>query len=394
VAQNKKDLKESTSDSTLIKINEHHSYNLGELPKGCQQCVRGEKLVIFVTGICPRKCYFCPVSDEKWGKDVTFANERKILTTADILAEAEMMNAKGAGITGGDPLAKVDRCVRYIKELKKKFGQSFHIHLYTSQRLVSDSAFQKLYQAGLDEIRFHLDLDSQQFWHKLGMAQKFPWDLGVEVPLIPKKKKELIKLIDYIQGKVSFLNLNELEVSDNKMSKLLQMGYKTTGQFSYAVENSLELGQKLINYVQEKKYPLKVHVCTAKLKDATQLTNRIKRESEGAKYDFDAVDEEGLLTRGALYLEELMPGFDYRKKLDGVDKQELIAKLQPLFEQIKQECKLQDHEIFLDEEKPRILISRKNVRVHKDKLEELGLKPAIVKEYPTADQLEIEVTFI
>ena len=102
-----------------MQENQYYSYNLGPLPKGCQMCVRGEKLVLFVTGICPRKCSFCPVSDEKYQHDVIFANERSVTATEDLLKEAEAMKAKGAGITGGDPLAKLERTLEYIKLLKQ-----------------------------------------------------------------------------------------------------------------------------------------------------------------------------------------------------------------------------------------------------------------------------------
>ena len=71
----------------MVKVNEYYSYNQGELPKGCQYCVKGEKVVIFVTGLCPRKCYFCPVSDQKYGHDVQFANEREIKEIEDVIAE-------------------------------------------------------------------------------------------------------------------------------------------------------------------------------------------------------------------------------------------------------------------------------------------------------------------
>ncbi len=348
---------------------------------------------MFVTGICPRKCYFCPVSDEKYGKDITFANEKKCFSSKDIIEEAKLMNAKGAGITGGDPLVKVDRTVRYIKALKKEFGKNFHVHLYTSLRLISDDALQKLYIAGLDELRLHPDLDSTQLWKRLEIATKFPWDLGVEIPLIPGKEKETQKLIDFIQDKVMFLNLNELEVADNSQSKLLEMGFKTDGEFSYSIEGSQELGLKLISYVKDKEYPLQVHLCTAKLKDATQLTERIKREGAGAKKDFDIIDEDGLLTRGALYLEELKPGFDYREKLKR-DNSILIRKLKELYAQVQTKLKLKDNEVFLDESKPRILVSKKVIKKNKIKIINLGLVPAIVLEYPTADQLEIEVEFL
>src|SRR3989339_1595831 len=131
----------------MVKVNEYYSYNQGELPKGCQYCVKGEKVVIFVTGLCPRKCYFCPVSDQKYGHDVQFANEREIKEIEDIIAEIKAMKAKGAGITGGDPLMKVDRVCEYILQLKKDFGNEFHVHLYTSLNLVTPNILKKLSDA-------------------------------------------------------------------------------------------------------------------------------------------------------------------------------------------------------------------------------------------------------
>ena len=148
----------------------------------------------------------------------------------------------------------------------------------------------------------------------------------------------------------------------------------------------------MLKYCQ--KYKFNVHYCTCTLKDRIQLANRIKREGEHTKKKFDIVDDEGLLTRGALYLYHLKPGFDYRKKLAEVDKSKYIQKLKPLYDRIKKKFKLDNDEIFLDEEKPRILISRKLVKKKKAYFLGIDLFPAIVKEYPTADQLEIEVEFL
>ena len=53
----------------------YHSYKIGTLSKGCQLCVKGSKLVLFLTGLCPRSCYYCPISDKKYKKDVTYADE-------------------------------------------------------------------------------------------------------------------------------------------------------------------------------------------------------------------------------------------------------------------------------------------------------------------------------
>ncbi|MBI2665159.1 radical SAM protein [Candidatus Woesearchaeota archaeon] len=380
----------------MVTENQYYSYNIGPLPKGCQYCVRGEKLVLFVTGICPRHCVFCPVSDEKYQHDVSFANERSVKSDEDVLKEAELMKAKGAGITGGDPLTRLDRTISYIKLFKEKFGKHFHIHLYTSLNLVNEEVLGALQEAGLDEIRFHLDLDDKKFWPKLELAGKFSWDIGVEVPLIVGKHKELLILVDFVQDKVKFLNLNELEIADNNQYQLKTL--KTKDDLSYAVAGSADMGLQLLEYIQEKGYHLSVHLCTAKLKDAVQLSNRIKREAKYSKKMFDIMDEEGLLTRGALYLSDLAPGFGYREKLKSIhnsnEKEVIIEKLKVLFAQIKKELKFRDEQIYLDGEKLRIILSRKNTIKNLKYFNKLGLKPAIVSEYPTADQLEMEVEFL
>ena len=365
-----------------MQQNKYYSYHQGELLKGCQYCVKGTKLVVFITGVCPRHCQFCPVSDQKYQQDVTFANERKVTDFNDLLKEAEAMQAKGAGITGGDPLAKLARTVEFIKKLKEQFGKEFHIHLYTSLNLVNEDTLKKLFDAGLDEIRFHLDLDNDKLWDNLKLAKNHSWDVGVELPLIPGKDYQ--KLIDYIKDKVDFINLNELETADNTQYKLSS---ETKDSLSYAVKNSLELGLELI----EKNPGLTIHLCTAKLKDKVQLSERIKREAQQVKHSFDIVDKEGMLTRGALYLDELKPGFDYRKMLEK-NNDHLLDKLEAILPRLR--MKFPKNEFFLDMKKPRILTSKKLVKKKKAYFINLKLVPAIVIEYPTADQLEIEVNFL
>ena len=378
----------------MVKVNEYYSYNQGELPKGCQYCVKGEKVVIFVTGLCPRKCYFCPVSDQKYGHDVQFANEREIKEIEDIIAEIKAMKAKGAGITGGDPLMKVDRVREYILQLKKDFGNEFHVHLYTSLNLVTPNILKKLSDAGLDEIRFHFDLDDKTLWDKIKIASKFSWDIGVEVPLVPDKEKELTKLIDFVHDKVRFINLNELEMADNTLSKLSEMGMNTKGQFSYAIDGSQTVGFRLMKYAEMKGYSIPIHLCTAKLKDGTQLANRIKREGEYSKRPFDIVDKEGLLHRGAIYLPELKPGFQYREGLSKADKVKVLGELNKLLVNLKKVTKAEEGTMVVDKIKLRILTSKKIVMKKSSAIKSAGLVPAVVVEYPTADQLEMEVDFV
>src|SRR5207245_2244997 len=134
---------------------------LGVLPMGCIQCREGAKLVLFVTGLCDKECFYCPVSRDKMYRDVMFANERPIhigaggseeARWAGLFEECELMGAKGAGITGGDPMVVPERVEAAVRALKTRFGAAFHIHLYTS--CAFDIAWiARLKTAGLDEMR-------------------------------------------------------------------------------------------------------------------------------------------------------------------------------------------------------------------------------------------------
>jgi len=59
------------------------------LSPGCVLCHQGAKMVLFVTGRCHRTCWYCPLSRERKGLDVVFANDRCGRIALDIIREAE-----------------------------------------------------------------------------------------------------------------------------------------------------------------------------------------------------------------------------------------------------------------------------------------------------------------
>lgn len=348
----------------------YYSYKLGNLAKGCKLCVQGKKSVLFATGLCARHCYFCPISDKKRNRDVTYINEWPTRKEKDIVKEVKLCSSKGAGITGGDPLVKVDRCVSFIRFLKKSFGKKFHVHLYTSLNLVNEKSLERLYKAGLDEIRFHPDLDHDINWGRIVLAKKYSWDVGAEIPSIPGKEKETKKLIDFIKGKVDFLNINELEISDTNAQSLVEMGFRPKDRISYGVKGSEELALKLLKYCKGK--IRNVHYCTTKLKDRVQLRKRIMLRAKNVKKDYDLVTNDGMLYRGAIFcknprrvMKELMKNYDIPKSL-----------------------------IEFDKKKNRILTASWIVYELKEELKDKGLKIALVEEYPTYDQLEVMVDYL
>jgi len=345
-------------------------YN-GKLSKGCLQCVKGEKLVLFATGLCPRNCFYCPISERKKNIDIVYANEMPLKNkkhAAEIIREAEMMDAKGAGITGGDPLARINRTCAFIRALKKHFGKKFHIHLYTSLNLITKKNLSRLERAGLDELRLHPDIYDDRLWKKIDIIKGYNFDVGVEIPVIPGAEKQIIKLISFFRNKVDFFNLNELEISEININKYISRKLHTKKKYSYAVKGSEELAKKLV-----KKYPmLNIHYCSASFKDKIQMGRRILRRAKNVKRDFDIITDEGMLVRGAIY---------------GKNLEKTIAWL-------KKDFHIPKSLLFHQKSKRRILTSIEVVKRLSGQLKKKGLKPAIVEEYPTFDEMPVSVDFV
>lgn len=389
-----------------MKKTKYYSYLIGELADGCKLCVEGKKLVLFVTGLCPERCFYCPISDKKFQKDVTYANEWPTGEVKDIIKEARLCSAEGAGITGGDPLVRLGRTVFFIKELKKKFGKKFHIHLYTPLKLVTQQKLKKLYEAGLDEIRFHLNLDSDELYDRIRLPLKFDWNVGVEIPVIPgyeEKLKKIIMFLDKVNknsdNKIKFLNLNELEISDTNAQHLVLRGYKTKDRVSYGVLGSEKIALRLLKFIEDKKIKLNAHYCTTTLKDKVQLANRVKKRAVNVAKKYEYVDSDGMITRGAIYFRELMPSAGYRDKIDNIvnDKQKksfYLNKLKKTRNELMRKFKIKGDRIDIDSDKLRMYIDGNVLFKIKDKLDRDELMPAIVREYPTWDQLELDVDFL
>jgi pyruvate formate-lyase activating enzyme-like uncharacterized protein len=377
-----------------IRRTGYYSWRIGKLSKGCRLCVQGRKLVMFVTGLCSRNCYYCSLSNIKKNKDDVWANERRIKNYKEIVEEARANKAKGAGITGGDPFLRFNRTLKIIKLLKKNFGKRFHIHIYAPLRLITKQKLKKLERAGLDEIRVHPELFNKKLWYKIAWLRDYKFDSGVEIPAIPGKNKEAIELIRFINNKVDFININELEVSETNTDNLLKMGLGCKDSLSYAIKNSESTALGLLKYIKKNNIKINVHYCTAKLKDKVQLTNRVKLRASNVAKGFDKVTSDGILIRGAIYLPGLKPGFGYRKKLERISekkKKEILSKLLKFKKIIKKNTKIKNIEI--DKKKIRLITSTKNINFNKNKIKKIGLIPAILEEYPTYDATEVVVEF-
>ena len=373
----------------IIENTPFYSKKIGKFPKGCDMCVKGEKLVLYITGVCPRSCWYCPLSEKRKDLDVIYANEWKVKSVEEVIVEAKMCSSKGAGITGGDPLAKIDRTCEYIRALKKEFGKKFHIHLYTTFVLCTEENMKKLYEAGLDEIRFHPDFQKEKDWPRINHALKYDWEIGLEIPAIAEEKQGILKMIDYFAGKVKFLNINELEVAERNFEEMENRNLVTKTDISHGVKGSEKFAKELMKYCLDKN--INVHYCTSKLKDKVQMQNRFKLRAKKAKTKYDIVTDEGLLLRGIIYLKELHPSIaNYKKIFENTNKTEMILKLKIIAKNFKKE----GLDVMIDEKKLRLITYPEHVEQFSEVLKKQGFIPAIIEEDPTVEAFEVNIDYL
>lgn len=272
------------------------------IPKGCELCLEGAKAVFFLNGICqrpPHCAWYCPISEERRGNNVNFIDEIQIEEDKDILREIETINAKGMSITGGEPLmeANYKRTLKTLRLVKRSHNKDFHVHLYTNGLEFTEQKGFELKEAGLDEIRFHPD---KQHWSNIALALDKGMSVGVELPVIPKRKyledlKELIFYLDDIG--VEFINLNEFELCSPNSEKLKQEGFFLKEGTIAVVKGSREAAYKLMRQVVDE-VSMKMHFCSIKAKDHYQLKNRYLRRATTIRRPYETISEEGLLIFG------------------------------------------------------------------------------------------------
>jgi len=83
------------------------------LSEGCRLCYKGTKMVLFVTGICGKNCFYCPVSEERKEKDVVFANEKRVEKDDDVIEKVK--NLLEHSITPVLCVSNLDQLDSYIE---------------------------------------------------------------------------------------------------------------------------------------------------------------------------------------------------------------------------------------------------------------------------------------
>jgi len=344
----------------------YDDYCINGIAEGCKYCVKGEKLVLFISGKCSRNCCYCSLSKKRKNKDIIWANERICKKPKDAIKEAIESNATSCGITGGDPFLHLERTIKFAKALKNKFGKKFHIHIYLPTRLLTKDKLEKLSKY-IDEVRFHPEFlinnnpkVIEEDINKISLVRLFfsRKKIGIELPMIPNRKKEILDFIIKISKIIGFVNLNEFELSETNFNCIVKNYRLNEG--GYTIKDSIKAGIWLLKKIKKLKFKIKVHLCTAETKNNYQFKNRLKLHKI---LPFGKRTKEGMVKYLSIY---------FKNKGQG-GKEKKIKKLIP------------KNSFYIDKKKNRIILSNNSA----NKL--LGrLKILLVEEFPTFDGIETE----
>jgi pyruvate formate-lyase activating enzyme-like uncharacterized protein len=331
--------------------------------------------VVFVTGRCGRGCWYCPVSPERKGRDVAYANERPIRDERDLLEEARLMSAEGASLTGGDITLRLDRCEWALAVLKGEFGEDFHVHAYVPAESVDREALDRLAGSGLDELRIHPSFDEDVNERAARLASRYDWDAGFEMPAIPGREDWIVEVARIAERYgLDFLNVNELEFTESNARELRSRGLRRVSDDSDAVEGSEETALCGLARAADE-VSLTLHYCPSSVKDSVQLRERLKRTALNVAREHEMVDEDGMIVRGEI-------------RVRSGDPEDVARVLTELLEVPEEWVRVRGDRV---EVKPVVLQDLSDLLDDIAEAAGCELEAVIVREYPTWDRTVVEV---
>jgi pyruvate formate-lyase activating enzyme-like uncharacterized protein len=263
--------KQLKTSCNFIKNNNKIHY--GELSPGCLNCVEGRWTCLFVGGICPNGCYFCPIPQNE--ERAPNADGIEFNNVQNFISYLKKIGTKGVSFSGGEPFRYLDIVKEYCTAIRKEFSSSMYIWCYTSGLLVTEEALKVLKDAGLDELRFNIaafDYDLS----KVSMARKYIPKITVEIPAIPEDYLKLQTLIkDLVLIGVDHLNLHEMNITNCNEKEMSLRKYKI---------NRLDVGctifesemtiLKLMDYAAKNNIKMPINSCKFFYKDRITTTSK------------------------------------------------------------------------------------------------------------------------
>ncbi len=194
----------------------------GPLSPGCTHCIEGDWACNFINRLCNRDCFFCKRSHRMLKEEPEPETSGYSFThTSEHICYLKTFNIRGVSFSGGEPLLVRDRLLEHVRAVRREFGDSMHIWMYTNGDLADDDVLRQLQQAGLDEIRFNIAAREYDLSPVI-LAKKYIPVVTVEIPCIPEDLEKLKSLLPVMEKEgVNFLNIHQLSVEEQNCRELI-----------------------------------------------------------------------------------------------------------------------------------------------------------------------------
>jgi len=241
---------------------------INSLSKGCQLCGQGEWSCLFITGKCNAKCFYCPAAQDQDG--IPSTQLTSFDNPDDYVAYLKYFDFKGASLSGGEPLLVFERTLSYIQTIRKELGDKIYLWMYTNGLLGSKEIYQKLADAGINEVRFDIGATAYNLKY-IQLASGIIPTLTVEIPAIPEDLEKIKQVIpELIKLGVTNLNLHQLRLTNYNAPKLLKRNYTYLhGEQATVLESELT-ALKIIEYVADNSFKIGVNYCAFNFKNRFQ----------------------------------------------------------------------------------------------------------------------------
>lgn len=263
------------------------------LSPGCQACVEGQWSCLFINGKCNGNCFYCPTSQDEVGLPTT--NTLSFQNPDEYVSYLRIFGFRGASISGGEPLLTLEKSVQFIQSIKRAFGETIHIWLYTNGLLATRDIMKRLADAGLDEIRFDIGATGYSIRpldHAVGIIPT----VTVEIPAVPEECERMkILLPTLYDSGVQHLNLHQLRLTPHNFKKLVSRGYKFLHGKKITVLDSELTALDILRHRKINNINLPINYCSFPYKDRFQSHASRRRNGSYIQKGHESLTENGFI---------------------------------------------------------------------------------------------------
>jgi len=266
---------------------------------GCMLCGEGQWSCLFVNNCCNCNCFYCPAPQV----DTAIPETQGLTfdTPEDYIAYIKKMGFKGVALSGGEPLLTFDKTIDFLTKIKKEFGSSVYVWMYTNGTLLDEEKATILAKTGLDEIRFDLtatDYNTKKLKLALG---KIP-NVTVEIPAIPDEIEQLKSMVVelYSLG-VNYLNLHQIRLTPYNLKNLLNRNYTFLHGHRVTVLQSELAALEIISFVFKHELKLPVNYCSFHYKNHYQKAAFRKKAAQFVLSGMEETNDNGFIRTLSLH---------------------------------------------------------------------------------------------